>query len=150
MDKFVIRKRKETNCARMKSREHFVVYAKPQGITKCHYSLLRQLSSIKCFVEDGFSNWKKILEKFQAHEKSDFHRAAVSLTSWKEKQSVSQLISSGYVKQMEENRIALLKIFTTLRYLGRQGLPVREKVEEELNLIVLLKEWADDVAELHQ
>jgi hypothetical protein len=41
---------------------------------------------------------------------------------------------------MEENRIALLKIFTTLRYLGRQGLPVREKVEEELNLIVLLKE----------
>jgi hypothetical protein len=109
-----------------------------------------QLSSIKCSVEDGFSNWKKALEKFQSHEKSDFHRAAVSLTSSKEKQSVSQLISSGHAKQMEENRIALLKIFTTLQYLGRQGLPVRGKVEEESNLIVLLKERADDVAELHQ
>jgi hypothetical protein len=31
-----------------------------------------------------------------------------------------------------------------------KGLPVRDKVGEESNLIVLLKERADDVAELHQ
>ena len=110
----------------------------------------KQFASAKCFVEDGFGNWKKALETFQSHEKSDFHRAAVLLTSSKEKQSVSQLISSGHAKQMKENRVALVKIFTSLRYLGRQGLPVRGKVEEESNLMTLLKERADDVVELHE
>ena len=32
----------------------------------------KQMSSGKCFVEDGFGNWKKALENFQSHEKSDF------------------------------------------------------------------------------
>ena len=107
-----------------------------------------QISSFKCFVEDGFGNWKKALEKFQSHEKSDFHRAAVSMVSSKGKQSVTQLISSDHTKQMKQNRVALVKIFTSLRYLGHQGLPIRGKTEEESNLITLLNERKDDVVEL--
>ena len=108
------------------------------------------MSSAKCFVEDGFGNWKKALEKFQSHEKSDFHRAAVLFTSSKGKQSVSQLISNDHAKQMKDNRVALVKIFTSLRYLGRQGLPVRGKLEEQSNLMTLLEERADDVVELQK
>ena len=110
----------------------------------------KQMSSAKCFVEDGFGNWKKALEKFQSHEKSDFLRAAVLFTSSKGKQSVSQLISNDHAKQMKDNRVALVKIFTSLRYLGRQGLPVRGEVEEQSNLITLLEERADDVVELQK
>ena len=44
--------------------------------------------------------------------------------------------------------IALVKIFTSLRLLGRQGLPIRGKVEEESNLINLLDERADNVVKL--
>ena len=107
-----------------------------------------QISSFKCFVENGFKNWKKALEKFRSHEKSDFHRAAAFMLSSKKKQSVSQLIVSGHTEEMKENRIALVKIFTSLRLLGRQGLPIRGKVEEESNLMNLLDERADDVVEL--
>lgn len=64
--------------------------------------------------------------------------------------SVSKLISSGHMKQMKENRVALVKIFTSVRYLGRQGLSVRGKVEQESNLMTLLNERADDVVELDQ
>ena len=107
-----------------------------------------QISSFKCFVEDGFKNWKKALEKFRSHEKSDFHRAAAFMLSSNKKQSVSQLIVSGHTEEMKENRIALVKIFTSLRLLGRQGLPIRGKVDEESNLMNLLDERADDVVEL--
>ena len=110
----------------------------------------RQIASAKCFIEDGFGKWKKALETFRSHEKSDFHQAAVLFMSSKKKQPVSQLISSGHTKQMKENRVALVKIFTSLRYLGRQGLAVRGKVHEESNLMTLLEERSEDVAELHQ
>ena len=64
-------------------------------------TLSTQISSIKCFVENGFDNWKKALEKFRSHKKSDFHRAAVSMLSSKKKQSVSQLIVSDQRNQIQ-------------------------------------------------
>ena len=42
----------------------------------------------------------------------------------------------------------MVKIFTNLRYLGHQGLPIRGKTEEESNLITLLNERKDDVVEV--
>ena len=32
----------------------------------------------RSFISDGFSNWKHAVERFNGHEKSDSHRAAVS------------------------------------------------------------------------
>ena len=107
-----------------------------------------QISSFKCFVEIGFNNWKKALEKFCSNEKSDFHRTAAFMLSSKKKRSVSQLIADGHRNEMKENRIALIKLFTSLRLLGRQGLPVRGKVDKESNLMNLRHERADDVVEL--
>ena len=51
---------------------------------------------------------------------------------------------------MKESKVALGIIFTSLRYLGRQGLPVKGKVEEQSNLMTLLEERADDVVELQK
>ena len=45
----------------------------------------KQFASAKCFVEDGFENWKKAFETFQSHAKLDFQRAAVLSASSKGK-----------------------------------------------------------------
>lgn len=37
--------------------------------------------SLKAFVRDGFSSWAKALERFRFHEKSNLHRATVSIVA---------------------------------------------------------------------
>ena len=51
---------------------------------------------------------------------------------------------------MKENRVALEKIFHSLRFLGCQGLAIRGKEEATYNLEMLLQERMEDVAELKQ
>ena len=46
---------------------------------------------------------------------------------------------------MKQNRIALIMIFTSLRYLGMQGIAIPGKTEEESNLMTVLNERKDDV-----
>ena len=45
----------------------------------------RQISTFKCFADDGFENWRKALERF--------HRAAISMVRSKGKQPVTQMIT---------------------------------------------------------
>ena len=115
----------------------------------CHYLLQLKLVHLSILLRlIDFNNWKKALEKFRSNKKSDFHRAAAFMLSSKKKQSVSQLIADGHRNEMKENIIALIKLFTSLQLIGRQGLPVRGKVDKESNLMNLLHERADDVVEL--
>ena len=53
----------------------------------------RQISTFKCFADDGFENWRKALERFHRREKSDLHRAAISMVRSKGKQPVTQMIT---------------------------------------------------------
>ena len=65
------------------------------------------------------------------------------------KETVSCLLEAGKLKQMKENRIALVAIFTSIRYLGRQGLAVRSHSRGNSNFEVLLDERRNDIPELH-
>ena len=111
-------------------------------------TMARQIDSFRCFVESGFNNWKKALYTFQSHERSDLHRASVAVFKASGKETVSSLLEAGKLKQLKENRIALAVLFTSIRYLGSQGLAVIGHTKENSNFEVLLDDRRNDVPEL--
>eukprot|EP00794_Sanderia_malayensis_P000911 gene911-216_t len=121
--------------------------AADQGMPKP--TIMRQLQFYRCFVDNGFANWKKALQSFQSHDKSEYHRASLSALATSEKDKVSSMLVTGRVKQMKDNRVALAAIFTSKRYLGRQGLARRGHIKENSNLEVLLEEQRNEIAELN-
>uniref|UniRef100_H2ZVP5 TTF-type domain-containing protein n=1 Tax=Latimeria chalumnae TaxID=7897 RepID=H2ZVP5_LATCH len=97
----------------------------------------------------GFSNWKKAIEWFGTHEKSNLHRAAVSsLGAVKAGVNVAAACSEAKQKQMKEARSALIKILSSVQYLSCQGLSVRGHTDEESNLNQLLALRAEDIPDL--
>jgi len=56
--------------------------------------------------------------------------------------NVGELISSNHANSKEENRKYLLKIAQSIRYLARQGLPLRgdgNEVDSNFNQLLLLR-----------
>lgn len=104
---------------------------------------------LKAFVQDGFSGWAKALERFKYHERSNVHRAAVSIvTNIDANVNVLASMSAGNQKQMADAREALLAILSSVQYLSCQGLAIRGKTDEESNLTQLLKLRSQDIPEL--
>ena len=106
--------------------------------------------TLKAFVYEGFNNWRKALFAFHRHKKSELHRAALQLMPSQRNETVPQLSHKRKMEVMKENRVALEKIFTSLRFLRCQGLAIRGKEEATSNLAMLLQERMEDVAELKQ
>jgi len=78
----------------------------------------REKDSYQTFVVNGFSNWKKAIERFDSHERSEFHKSAVKMVaSATSAVSVDQHLNSQRKQEMADARSALLKIFSTLLYL---------------------------------
>uniref|UniRef100_H3B199 DUF4371 domain-containing protein n=1 Tax=Latimeria chalumnae TaxID=7897 RepID=H3B199_LATCH len=100
------------------------------------------------FVQHGFTTWKKALERFSGHEKSNLHSAASrALATVEAGVNIVAACSQGKQKQMQEARRALLKVLSSLWYLTCQGLAIRGHVDEA-NLNQLLTLHANDVPEL--
>ena len=77
----------------------------------------REKDSYEAFILNGFSNWKKALQIFGSHERSELHRASVSMiASATLELTVIQQLNHHQNKEMMDNRTALTKIFTTLLY----------------------------------
>ena len=111
----------------------------------------REKDSYLTFVENGFSNWKKALDRFQSHENSEFHRAAISMVrSAAATYTVSNQLDKMKQKDSIDSRHALKMIFTTLRYLAAQGIPIRGKTEEDSNFRRLIKLRASDSSILNK
>ena len=109
-------------------------------------TLAKQVDSCFSFVKNGLSTWKKALETFERHEQSDLHRASVVAVHNNETNlSVLAQMATGREAQMMKNRIVLSKIFTSLQYLGCQGVAVRGKFDKDSNLIALLEERKNDI-----
>jgi len=85
------------------------------------------------FVSTGFKNWKKALEKFSMHEKSDGHNIAVTTAAYENRPVTTQL-SSAVSAQQAENRASLLKIIGGEMFLARQGLAFRGHEHHQGNL----------------
>ena len=91
---------------------------------------------------------EKGIAAFDRHEMSELHRSAFQLISSKE--TVLELSRKQKMEVMKENRVALEEIFTSLRFLGCQGLAIQKKEEATSNLAMLLEERMEDEAELKQ
>ncbi|XP_065643076.1 zinc finger MYM-type protein 1-like [Hydra vulgaris] len=106
----------------------------------------REKKSALGFVINGFNNWKKAHEKFCRHEASHFHRAAneMILTSTSDS-TVSSKFSTQHLQDMKDARKALDHIFSSLIFLGCQGLAIRGKTKESSNLFQLLELRSMDV-----
>ena len=105
------------------------------------------------FVDNGFSNWKKVLEKFEEHERSDNHREAVAkVAAFLSATDVGAQLSAVHKKTQLYNQRMLLKLLSTVQFLARQGLSLRGHLEDvnhlEGNLYRLLLLRTEDCPEL--
>lgn len=109
----------------------------------------RNIASKKAFVTEGFSCWKNAAQRFNNHERSEFHLCAFDSISNAKEPSVAEKISDSNQKDMRNSRIALEKIFGTVTLLARQGLPLRgDGNDENSHLMQFLQMRAEDVPEL--
>lgn len=109
----------------------------------------RAICSKQTWVEKGFSNWKHCMERLRTHVSSTFHRDCAEALSNVTSINVSQQLSTSHFKQMMNNRTALRTMFSTLRVLGKQGLPFRgDNNDEKSNFMAFINARAEDVPEL--
>ena len=77
------------------------------------------------FVEDGFNNFKKAIDRFRAHEDSNMHKEVVLKRSTGVR--VDTLLSTQLATDQLYHRTMLMKLLSTIKFLVRQGLPLRGK-----------------------
>ena len=80
-----------------------------------------------CFISTGYTNWKDATCAFKRHEASDAHKAAIEaiVTIPKTTKDIGTALSEGYKCEVAINRQMLLRIISIVRFLCRQGLPLR-------------------------
>uniref|UniRef100_H3AM72 Uncharacterized protein n=1 Tax=Latimeria chalumnae TaxID=7897 RepID=H3AM72_LATCH len=96
-----------------------------------------------------FCSWNKALERFASHEKSSLHRAAAqSISAALRGENVCSLLSASKVHKMQQARVSLCKIISSLQYLAAQRMPFHGHTDENSNFVQLLRVCAEDVPEL--
>lgn len=75
----------------------------------------------KAFISDGFKNWKKATIKFREHDNSDCHREAVERVKSLPQitKDIGESLSEQHEDQKRENRMYLIKVLSTIKYLAR-------------------------------
>lgn len=96
------------------------------------------------FIVIGFSDWKNALSRFKIHESSRFHHDSVYVISQQSKSPITTQLFSTMKRQQEQRRAAFSIQISCIVYLLRQGLALRGHIDEESNLIQLLKLRCDD------
>lgn len=129
-----------------KTKYSWIVFEKEKNNVFCsscrqcaHLNMLKCSKRDNTFISDGFSNWKHALDKFRTHERSECHRESLEkLNIVNNGTNVHSQLSAANKKEMIAAREALKVIFTTLRYLARQGSAIRGHDEDESNFYQLL------------
>ena len=99
------------------------------------------------FTQKGFSYWKNGTIAFKKHASSNSHKEVeeVSIVLPRTCPDVGEMISSKHSQQKEENQDCLLKIISNLKFLARQGLPLRgDNADTDSNFMQLIKLRARD------
>ena len=104
--------------------------------------------SDNAFINRGFCNWKHAINKFQAHEQSSVHAHAVNQIAQRKAPPIESQLSSLKQKEQCSRRNALVKLFTSMRFLARQGLAFRGHEMQSGNYAELLKLRSGDNSEL--
>lgn len=101
------------------------------------------------FLVKGFINWKDATRVFAKHESCDFHKStAAALAS---RVDVADMLSKQAATEKQQNRQYLLKVLSSIRFLARQGLPLRGDGDEtDSNLHQLLVLRGEDYSAINQ
>ena len=97
------------------------------------------------FVDSGFSNWKKGTKKFSIHEKSSAHKEATEKILYSKQTPISAILSEQVSSSQAIARTVLKVIFSSIKYLGQQGLALRGGEHHDGNLWQLVLERVQDV-----
>lgn len=100
------------------------------------------------FTSVGFCNWKKALEKFRVHEKSQTHKEGLTKLASLSTDTVASKLNEKVKSDMVRARTCLMAIFTSLRFLCRQGLAIRGHDEVNSNFRQLLELRKNDLPDL--
>ena len=85
----------------------------------------------QAFLVKGFTNWKDGTRRFSRRESCDFHKVCTA--------ALGNMLSQQAATEQQANREYLLKLFSSVRFLTRQGLALREDADEvDSNLHQLL------------
>ena len=100
----------------------------------------------EAFLKRGFSNWKKVLDKFKEHEAFQCHKTSVDyeVNIPKSCHNIYELASEQPKTKLKSNRRCLMKIIECLQYLCRQGQAIQGGTDDESNFVQLLKLRAKD------
>ena len=97
-------------------------------------------SQEEAFTVTGYTNWKHATDKFAAHEHSNCHKEAVyKWSNYISTQNISCQLSQQIKNDQTINRVYLMVLFSTLRYLAKQGLAIRGHTDENSNYYKLLE-----------
>ncbi|XP_065191909.1 zinc finger MYM-type protein 1-like [Sycon ciliatum] len=93
------------------------------------------------FISKGFKNWKDATEGFRRHEKSLCHIDAVQvmLVLPQTVPDVGEALRQAHAKEKALNRRMFVRILENMKFLGRQGLPLRGHDDAESNFMQLLQ-----------
>ena len=97
------------------------------------------------FINKGFKNWRKALDRFKKHAKSGTHVLATkNLLHKKSSQSVVTQVSRQKNVEQEHARVVLRKLITSVRYLAENGLAIRGKESDSGNYYSLIQLRSED------
>ena len=99
------------------------------------------------FTNKGFTNWKDAIRIFAKHESSDVHKQSTMCIS--SNTDIAELLSTQHAREKEQNRNYFLKILSSIRYLARQGLPLRgDGSDKDSNFYQLMLLRGEDVSSI--
>lgn len=96
----------------------------------------------QAFISSGFTNWNDASRCFGKHEQSECHLEAIQrLNLDKSNKDIGYAMAEHISDVREKNRSCLMSILSNLRFLARQGLPLRGAADDsdsnfnQLNLL---------------
>jgi hypothetical protein len=101
------------------------------------------------FVKLGITNWNRAIEKFLKHDRAATHREAIKICL-NQYNTIDTALSDQVRKEQYVAQSVLRAIFSSVKYLIRQGIALRGKAFDDGNLIRLLELRGDDIPGLHE
>ena len=101
----------------------------------CRYAQQKKLITfakrqVNKFLEEGFCNWKKVLQKLDEHDRSEMHREAVlKYAAHSSGTDVCIQLNQQHITAQQHHKM-LLKLLSSIQFLTRQGLALRGHRED--------------------
>ena len=113
-------------------------YDEANDLAYCHIcvSALKQKkmesNAEPSFISSGYSNWKDATVAFKKHQLSAcYHKAVDVITIPSTTRDIGEQLSQIHRQEKATNRRMFLKILSSIQYLARRGLALRDDGDEQ-------------------